>query len=877
MSFLQRLGADAKNACADLYGSMVMGDDAGKSLRFTLLLKPSSLPLRAKGPARIDLGMTFIEINGRAYVKSVAPGSVAARGGVLPQDAVQYATLIRPEWLNQAQHEEVVVDSERPDEKKNQVQDANDAEKLGITRDEDDGLREVAQRKVLDAESRGARTSYDDLRRLLSEAMDPTQSAFLSPPTSSKTPTSSLNPLFCILPGGVHGTGGGGGGPPIPSTVNICVPVRIDDEDDEDDGNDPSAFRNRSGNDSPYSRERPRPVIFVFRRTRQRKALHHLGLPGFRLDDECDFATSLVKRLAPTADMEIPPPDTWEELVHDGTDWLLGRGSILPPKTSGNAPASSSAATAAVAPTPGAANGAVDATGDENRANLNSNKNNDDDYDDPDNTTGIPLDEYESIRSRKMAQLRSRMAAEAIMHYSGDRSEDVEAVTIRGMIQKALGLAFVRASKVVLGVSLHCGSGIVLARLSDGTWSAPSAIGTWGAGFGIQFGLEVAEYIFILQTQEVLDHFKRGGSFTVGGNMGVAVAGVGREAYGAASLGGACGSTSTVNDDEYNDNDSRVDRDNPPQSVAMAPIVAYAKSQGLYVGVSLEGSRIYARDDINRRTYKFASGRDVTAADILSGRVATPREAEDLYAALHSVEFTHEMSCLPRPPEVLRKDSSNAWYYDKSFLAEQVVAASQSSSSEAAAATTRGPFAFLSSLSPDESEECEAFETQFKNFMYGGVSVQRLLPESEGGGNGGRTGKERRTLWLMLPEVGSLRLGFVSKLSDGEGAAVSNKSSTQRARRDDQSRFDGDVGTVGSEDVTLDSALNTRVRVLDESFILPKASLAVLAHPISSLFSSGWIYHWSRAHRERPALEPPFRGADRCNCVIPRAAGSSSI
>ena len=68
----------------------------------------------------------------------------------------------------------------------------------------------------------------------------------------------------------------------------------------------------------------------------------------------------------------------------------------------------------------------------------------------------------------------------------------------------------------------------------------------------------------------------------------------------------------------------------------------------------------------------------------------------------------------------------------------------------------------------------------------------------------------------MLPEVGSLRLGFVSKLSDGEGA-VSNKNSTLRARRDDPSRMssalDGnDLGTVGSEDLTLDSAFQTRVR-----------------------------------------------------------------
>jgi hypothetical protein len=55
----------------------------------------------------------------------------------------------------------------------------------------------------------------------------------------------------------------------------------------------------------------------------------------------------------------------------------------------------------------------------------------------------------------------------------------------------------------------------------------------------------------------------------------------------------------------------------------------------------------------------------------------------------------------------------------------------------------------------------------------------------------------------MLPEVGSLRLGFVSKLSDGEGQ-VSNKSSTQRASQND------DAVTVASEDLTLDSAIQTR-------------------------------------------------------------------
>merc|ERR1719183_1669073 len=83
-------------------------------------------------------------------------------------------------------------------------------------------------------------------------------------------------------------------------------------------------------------------------------------------------------------------------------------------------------------------------------------------------------------------------------------ADDAEAATLRGLIQKAAGLAFIRSSKVVMGVSVHGGSDIVIARLPDGTWSAPSAIGSWGIGLGLQFGVELADYIFILNTQDAL-------------------------------------------------------------------------------------------------------------------------------------------------------------------------------------------------------------------------------------------------------------------------------------------------------------------------------------------------------------------------------------
>ena len=56
---------------------------------------------------------------------------------------------------------------------------------------------------------------------------------------------------------------------------------------------------------------------------------------------------------------------------------------------------------------------------------------------------------------------------------------------------------------------------------------------------------------------------------------------------------------------------------------------------------------------------------------------------------------------------------------------------------------------------------------------------------------GGKTRRERRTLWLMLPEVGSLRLGYLSKVNDRNSnkndrihsRASSNSNSPRSARR----------------------------------------------------------------------------------------------
>jgi lipid-binding SYLF domain-containing protein len=840
MSFWQRISTDVSNAANDVYSHWIIGDDAGKSALISFIYRPTV-------GDNDELGMSFIEINHRAYVKSVLPGSVAYVAGVLPQDAVQLAVPIQREWEMEAAA--LSTNNEIDDQK-----DENDHQSDVYDDNWIQNINRIAKTYGLRLEKKGARTLYNQLLRLVSRHIlhdDNTKikQHFISPPTQPlKKRQQSIFSIFYsrnrrdtdneTKPSAPWDE------PPTPS--KLCAPIMNHDglnNDNNSIGYQNSYLnfdRKRSAsteqsndeddddfNDEKYaSQQSPSAILFILRRTRQRQVLQETAscvVPtSFRLDDECDLACTLVRRLAPTADMETPIPDTWEELVHDGTDWLLGHQSMLPPKTS-----TTNTNQMIENGTNRNVNNRDTLATQTNATNNRTSMMETSDHD----QSSIPLDAFEQIRTKKLATLRSRITTETMLI---DRTDDVEAATVRAMIQKAVGLAFVRASKIVLGVSIHGGSGIVISRLPDGTWSAPSAIGTWGIGLGLQFGLEVAEYIFILQTQEAMDHFKRGGSYTVGGNMGIAIGGLGREAYGAAIVGGGCGtdttsmatnnnSSRTLHDEQYNveNDDSRDDperhkkRDKyyptPSQSLGIAPIVAYAKSQGLYVGVSLEGSRIFTRDDINFRTYKFTSGNNVTADDILSGKVPTPAEAEELYAALHSVEFAHEMSRLPRPPETLRKDSANAWTYDRSIsVMNKSISDERITHESTVTKRHQYPFAFLSELSTREADECSTFEAQFKNFLYGGVSVQRLIIDVEGSSN--RTGKERRTLWLMLPEVGSLRIGFVSKLSDGEGV-VSNKSSTQRARRDDSKRtsYDGDNATVGSEELTLDSALITKV------------------------------------------------------------------
>lgn len=109
------------------------------------------------------------------------------------------------------------------------------------------------------------------------------------------------------------------------------------------------------------------------------------------------------------------------------------------------------------------------------------------------------------------------------------------------------------------------GSGIVIARLPDGTWSAPSCIATGGVGFGLQIGADLSEFVVVLNSDEAISAFAKGGNLTIGGSLAAAAGPIG--------VGGAV-NTAILNP---------------------APMFTYSKSKGLYAGVSLEGTVLVER------------------------------------------------------------------------------------------------------------------------------------------------------------------------------------------------------------------------------------------------------------------------------------------
>ncbi|KIO24235.1 hypothetical protein M407DRAFT_77205 [Tulasnella calospora MUT 4182] len=178
----------------------------------------------------------------------------------------------------------------------------------------------------------------------------------------------------------------------------------------------------------------------------------------------------------------------------------------------------------------------------------------------------------------------------------------------KAVLQRARGLAVFQVLKAGFVFSGKAGSGLVIARLPTGEWSAPSCIGTAGVGWGLQIGADITDFVIVLNNDEAVRAFSMGGNVTVGGNISATAGPIGTGAGVQTSL------------------------------AQPAPMFSYSKSKGLFAGLSLDGTILIERKDANRDFY----GSPIPARDILEGRVPPPEVASRMYEVIEAAEGLDE-------------------------------------------------------------------------------------------------------------------------------------------------------------------------------------------------------------------------------------------
>ncbi|NCJ08293.1 hypothetical protein GS597_17630 [Synechococcales cyanobacterium C] len=116
------------------------------------------------------------------------------------------------------------------------------------------------------------------------------------------------------------------------------------------------------------------------------------------------------------------------------------------------------------------------------------------------------------------------------------------------------------------------GSGLMVVRQPDGTWSNPAFVSLTGGSFGLQIGAQSSDIVFVFPNRETLNRVLTS-SFNVGG-----------------SVSGTAGPVG----------DSAVD---PARGFDNAPVYTYSRSSGLFGGVTLDGSNIAFDRSRNRDFY----------------------------------------------------------------------------------------------------------------------------------------------------------------------------------------------------------------------------------------------------------------------------------
>lgn len=158
------------------------------------------------------------------------------------------------------------------------------------------------------------------------------------------------------------------------------------------------------------------------------------------------------------------------------------------------------------------------------------------------------------------------------------------------VIRKAKGLAIFTTMRTGLWVSGAGGSGILVGRTADGSWSPPSGIMLHTAGLGFLVGVDIYDCVLVINTQKAMEAFSSI-RCTLGGEV--------------SAVAGPMGAGAILETEVHK---------------RQAPVWTYLKSRGFYAGVQVDGTIVIERTDENERFY----GERIKVADILAGKARHP-------------------------------------------------------------------------------------------------------------------------------------------------------------------------------------------------------------------------------------------------------------
>jgi lipid-binding SYLF domain-containing protein len=144
-----------------------------------------------------------------------------------------------------------------------------------------------------------------------------------------------------------------------------------------------------------------------------------------------------------------------------------------------------------------------------------------------------------------------------------------------------------------VGIGARHGKGVMTCRTANG-WSAPAFVSITGGSFGLQLGAQSTDLVLFFMNDRGARSLVNGTRITLGGKASVAAGPFGRSGEAATNL------------------------------ELKAEIYSYARSKGLFAGLSIEGARLAPSSDNVTKYY----GPGVTYNQLLFGSLPAPMPVE---------------------------------------------------------------------------------------------------------------------------------------------------------------------------------------------------------------------------------------------------------